>query len=269
MGDVDVQLPMGHEAHYCESLLRVVESYNIDVVVPVFPPELRAIAKEVSRLPRNVVWVVSEEVAIATCRSKRRLATALLLAGLQTPEILDQPKSTDFPVFVRPDSGSGSERARRIGGFDEWVAVRQIEEDLVIARLAVGEEFSIDCFAWPSGVVLHGICRRRDAVKGGLVVRSTVVEGAGARALAAKVAGALRLRGFFNIQFIATPEGPMVIDVNPRLGGGMALSFAAGLDPLECLRIAAGQSPGPAIWQERVGLVLVRRWQNVYIESDS
>ena len=98
------------------------------------------------------------------------------------------------------------------------------------------------------------------------MVRSTVVAGDATRPLAARIAAALGLVGFFNLQFFASPSGPVVFDLNPRLGGGMALSFAAGLDPLRCLELVAGGEAAEAPWEERIGLVLLRRWHNLFLE---
>ena len=267
LADLDRVVPRGDDPAYPAAVAELAREHRLDLVVPVFAPELRALAARSSaRLPESCTLLLSPREAIETCLSKRRLATALEARAVATPTVVSQPTADDLPLFVRPESGTGSVSARRIDRPVELAAELARDPDLVATRVVAGPEFSVDGFAWPAGRLRHAICRSRDRVKGGLVVRSTVVPGAAARELAARIAGGLSLAGFFNLQFFAGPEGPLVFDVNPRLGGGMALSFAAGLDPLRCLAIAVADADLAEPWGERVGLVLLRRWHNLFLE---
>ena len=266
LADLELVVPRGDRPGYVEEIARLARRHGLRMVVPVFAPELLALSEGgEGSLPKGCTLLVSPRAAIETCLSKRRLAGALHAAGVAAPGIVETPAERELPLFVRPDSGTGSVAARRIDRPSELAAELARDPGLVATRVLAGEEFSVDGFAWPAGKLVHAVCRRRDRVRNGLVVRSTVVPGAEARILATRVASALPLAGFFNLQFFATPKGPVVFDVNPRLGGGMILSFAAGLDPLRCLTIAAGGPPGIEPWSEQVGLELVRRWHNLFL----
>jgi carbamoyl-phosphate synthase large subunit len=266
IADLDVELPPGNDASYPAAVAALVRRHRLDLVIPVFAPELRALAPPSPGPPSAAAVLVSGRETIEICLSKRRLAAALAAVGVAVPAPLSRPTAADLPVFVRPDDATGGRRARRIEDREQLrLALRQ-EPDLVVTAASDDEEYSLDGYAWPAGHLRHAICRRRDEVKGGLVVRSTVVAGDAVRPLAARIAAALGLVGFFNFQFFASASGPVVFDVNPRLGGGMALSFAAGLDPLRCLGLVAGGEVVEAPWEERTGLVLLRRWQNLFRE---
>ncbi len=261
----DVTIVGGSEPEYISKLEQLATQLRLDLIVPVFEPELRACSQHDSETLGGARLLLSGARTIDVCRSKRRLSEALTAAGVLSPDLVAEPGVGDLPLFARPDVGTGGQRARKISDARELLGALAGEGDLVFTRCLDGREISVDGFAWPAGTLRHAICRTRDEVKGGLAVRSTVVDGERARTLAAAVAAALELRGFFNLQYRETTGGESVFDVNPRLGGGMALSFRAGLDPLRCIRFALGLEEQDRPWKEAVGLTMVRRWQNVFL----
>ena len=129
-----------------------------------------------------------------------------------------------------------------------------------------GTPYSIDGFAYPAGRLVHAIRRRRDEVRGGLVVRSEVVPLSPYRERVELLCRSLSLQGFFNVQLIEDERGQAWFhDLNPRLGGGMALSFAAGLDAPRYLE-AVDRGEAPSIGgREAVGMRLSRRWHNTIL----
>jgi predicted ATP-grasp superfamily ATP-dependent carboligase len=54
--------------------------------------------------------------------------------------------------------------------------------------------------------------------------------------------------GLAQLQFVATSQGPVLLDLNPRWYGSMALALAGGLDlPDLWCRLALGLDPGPSL----------------------
>lgn len=270
LADRDEQVPHGADPGFVAAIAALAERYRADLVLPVFGPELAAFAAAPPGcLASGCTLMLSRPEAISAALSKRRLARAMRRLRIATPEVIDDPTAADLPLFLRPDGGTGSRQAGRADSPATLAAALELEPLAVATRIVEGVELSVDGFAWPAGRLLHAICRRRDEVKGGLVVRSTVIAGDGARELARVLVAGLGVAGFFNFQYFATPGGPVVFDLNPRLSGGMALSFAAGLAPGRCLAIAAGRGGETGPWDERIGLELVRRWQNLFFAPDA
>lgn len=269
--DRDLLLPRGDDPGYIPALIAHIRAHGVGLLVPVMAPELRAVSRARAALEAGGCRVICAPAeAVDVCLSKRRLADALAEAGVPQPRPLTPSAIREFPVFARPDGGTGSRGARRVDDAEALARLRATAPGLVFTEHCEATEYSVDGFAWPPGRLVHAICRSRDEVRGGLVVRSRV-EALGERlALVAWACEALGLAGFFNLQFFQeSPGAPChVFDVNPRLGGGMILSFEAGLDaPTYLADLAAGRSPPPG-GAERVGLRLIRRWENVLLESD-
>ena len=66
--------------------------------------------------------------------------------------------------------------------------------------------------------------------------------------LGAALAGALRPLGGIDVDVILTPTGPVVLDINPRLGGGFPFTGVACPEYVAALlRLAAGDEVAPFV----------------------
>lgn len=263
--DDDIVLPRGDAPGYAAAVGEAATAVGARAVVPVFGPELVAMVG--CQVPGAVVIAPPAE-AVEACLSKRRLCGVLAAAGIDHPRVIEPADVDVWPVFCRPDVGTGSRGAVAVsdrGALDRLLAD---DPDRVVTPLATGVEHSIDGFAWPRGRLVHAIARVREEMKGGLAVRSTVVSLSPFQEVVEAAVAALSLRGFFNLQLFAHDDGVEVFDVNPRLGGAMALSFAAGLDAPGYVAAVVEGAPLPRGGRERVGLRLLRRWHNVFVQSD-
>ncbi len=262
-------VPPGDDPGYADALEALCEARGADVLVPVMGPEVLAVARAQRERAGRLPVAVPPDWAVGVCLSKRRLAALMDELAIPHPRVLPPARVRDaLPVFVRPDCGTGSRRARRV---DDAAGLSSIGQAEVVTEYVEGPEFSVDALAWPSGELAQWVCRRREEVKGGLAVRSTVTE-APARVVECvrRLCARLQLVGPFNVQYRVAPDGgPRFFDLNPRPGGAMALSFAAGLDIAGFLRVVAGAA---ADLSYRGGLQpplrLVRRWENVIVDAD-
>ena len=264
--DVDVVLPRGDAPGYAEAVAEQAAAVGAQVVVPVFGPELTAMVD--MEIPGATV-VMSPAEAVAVCLSKRRLCGALYAAGIAHPPLLDPGAIDRWPVFCRPDGGTGSRGATLVQDAAGLKRLLVDDPDRVVTSAVRGVEHSVDGFAWPTGRLVHAIARVREEMKGGLAVRSTVVPLDPLREVVHRVVNTIGLRGFFNLQLFTGDFEPAVFDVNPRLGGAMALSFAAGLDAPAYLAAIIEGAPVPQGGHQRVGLRLLRRWHNVLVHPEA
>jgi carbamoyl-phosphate synthase large subunit len=269
MVDVSVQVPMGNAPTYIDALEALLVQHRIDQLIVVMEPELRAVSRAAERLrATGAVPVISPAATIDVCASKKRLAEVFRACGLPTPRVVDPLTWTKGPVFVRPDSGTGSVGARIVRSPADAEALLVDPQPMVFTEWINGEEFSIDGFCEQGGNLVHAICRRRDEMRHGLAVRSTVVPMPSERSPLAALCTRLRIYGFFNLQFRRTPDGRnFYFDLNPRLGGAMVLSFAAGLDAPHYLQASLAGIPIEDPHQTRLGLSLRRRWHNLFVSD--
>ncbi|MCQ6246001.1 ATP-grasp domain-containing protein [Streptomyces malaysiensis] len=214
--------------------------------------------------------------AIARCRDKETQVAALAAAGVPVPdstavgEVADAVRAADrigHPVVLKPVLGSGSVGVRLCRDREEtrrWaeeLLSRSTDErgNPVPARILVqeaveGPEFSVETFdnAVVTAVAKH-IGPRPYFVETGHEVPAPVPD-ATAAALADTALRALAALGLgwgaAHTELRMSAHGPVVIEVNPRLAGGMipvAVRAALGVDLVDAvIARAAGQSRTPA-----------------------
>ena len=264
----DVHLPRGDDPTYVERLISCLQAERIELLVPVMEAELKRVTEHRARFEAMGVQVLlSPSTTIQTCMSKKRLAHLLDSLNIDTPAMIDPHTEPRFPIFARPDFGSGSRGAHQVKDLAELDRLRAQNQHWTLTEWIEGQEFSIDGFSF-HGDLVHAVCRSRDEVRNGLAFRSTVVELGAREALLVRLCKSLEIHGFFNFQFRRTESGrETYFDLNPRLGGAMVLSFAAGLDPDRLLKgVLAGRVDGS--FSTQVGLKLYRRYENIFVNAD-
>ncbi|BCG56907.1 ATP-grasp domain-containing protein [Paenibacillus sp. URB8-2] len=122
------------------------------------------------------------------------------------------------------------EEARRI------LAEARTFPDLMVMELLEGYEYSIDCLADGEGRLLAAVPRRKAGGRLRLLERH-----AGFMELAAKVAETYRLPYNFNIQMKYNGETPKLLEINPRMSGGLHISCLSGINfPYLAVKSALG-----------------------------
>lgn len=260
----NVQVPNADDSGYWSALKQLMTVHEIDLVVPVMEPELRVACRQATDGSSSIL--VSSEECIAVCRSKLVLEQRLLAAGFRVPRRIEESNLV-FPAFGRLNQGSGSRFAQRIDNTQEYLSFKTRHQDVVLNEFVDGEEISVDFFADAAHGVVHKVARLRQDVRSGLAVQSEVIEfPAELEKPLTLLSRNLAMKGFANLQLIQYEGTWLAHDLNPRLGGAMFLSFAAGLDPNQLLECWLEGKSYPQLGT-RVGLQMYRRWENVILGS--
>jgi S-sulfo-L-cysteine synthase (3-phospho-L-serine-dependent) len=212
--------------------------------------------------------------AVARCRDKAALRATLARAGVRQPRfavVTDPSGPVDqagFPCVVKPSDDSGSTNVLLCGDAAEARAqarriidVRTNIRGLPTARTALveqfldGPEFSVEMFGWNGRTECVGITAKQVGSLPHFVETGHLFPADLPPSMAASIADAVRaalaacdLRlGPSHTEVRLTADGPAIIEINPRLAGGMIpelIRLSTGVDLLEQqLRVAAG---GPA-----------------------
>ncbi|TQM85420.1 cysteine synthase A [Saccharothrix saharensis] len=225
-------------------------------------------------LPRNPVE------AVRTCRDKSLLRRRLAQAGVPQPRfaVLDEPVTADavaaavaevgLPCVVKPVDDSGSNlvvlchdaatvaaQAERVLAVRENVRGMPTARRVLVEQYARGPEFSVELFGWAGESHLVGVTRK--SVTGGphfvehRHLFPAPLDRADADALTDAARRAVEAAGMTlgatHTEVVLTERGPAVVEVNPRLAGGMIpelIRLATGVQLLEQqLRVGAGLPP--------------------------
>lgn len=137
-------------------------------------------------------------------------------------------------------SGHTQNRISFEDAFRAFSSVESFPNLMVMERLQ-GYEYSIDCLADSEGNLLAAVPRRK---AGGRLRK--LEENADLLNIAGEVASAYRIPYNFNIQMKYQNETPKLLEINPRMSGGLHVSCLSGINfPYLAVKLALGYEVGP------------------------
>jgi carbamoyl-phosphate synthase large subunit len=251
-----------------EEIEQICRDNAVRLIVPTRDGELSFFAHHKDRLQsRGVDVLVCGERALADCQNKRRFASRLRAAGLGVIPEIDPDDIVQWPVFVRPVTGSGGRGANRV---DSRTGLPDNLETYLVHPLLTAREYSIDLLMdLYCGRPVQAVVRVRQNVVAGESKVSTVVAHPALESATMKLGAALNLVGHNTVQaFDDAARGIMFIEVNPRFGGASNCSIVAGLaSPERILGMLAGDLTALESRPIQHGLKMLRYAQDVFVES--
>ena len=237
-------VPAGADPSFADALVEICKSEQVDAVLPQSSFELETLAHSKGRFGETTVLVAGPE---AVRRSNDKAETYALLdeIGVRGPAwrrtrsseaVEDAARELGYPerdVAFKPLMSSGSrgfrvlsasaDRRRQLfenrPGMAQALRLEELVETLgddaseaLVMELVTGPERTIDGIAWAGRVVL-GHPKTREEMRAGLAMYFRTLIDPGLMLIARKIAAALGLDHFFNIQLV----GDAVIEINPRI----------------------------------------------------
>ena len=265
-------LPRSRDAGFLPALSELCAREKIDLVVPLIDPDLPVLAEHRQAFEATGTRIlVSPENAVSICRDKRATDAFLAQNGFPAPKVLagQDLAETDFPLLVKPRDGSAGAHVFKAADRRELSFFLDYVPNAMIQEFAAGPEYTVDVFCDWASKPLAAVPRERIRVRAGEVSVGRVKRDGAMEELAMAVAAALGARGPLNVQMICGEDGPRVIEINPRFGGGCALSIAAGAPLAEwTLLMALDREPGERAASLRDGLTMLRFDQSLFLGSD-
>ena len=160
---------------------------------------------------------------------------------------------------LSPNNGSSSTGAELV---EDQQHLRYLESrfDGVYEEYVGGAEYTVDCYVDRTGSARAAVPRRRLATRSGEISKGLTAHHPKNEELCRGVVEALPgARGPITVQAIDGPEGPKIIEINPRLGGGYPLSHRAGVDFLSAgMWEADGRPPDCSFFEWRSQVLMLR-----------
>jgi biotin carboxylase len=136
--------------------------------------------------------------------------------------------------------------------------------DLLVMEYLDGAEYSIDCLG-QDGRLLRGVVRRKPSRVGGaqwLEDKPELIE------IARRAAAHYGLGGIFNVQVRYAGGQPKLLEINPRMSGGLYLACLSGVNiPFWAVQVAAGRADVSMIPQARTGLKVQQQLREFVLEN--
>lgn len=228
-------IPAGAAAGFTDVLLARCRAMGVHVVLPTVDAELRPLARaRTAYAAHGIGLLLAPAAALDVILDKLTLARhcdgVVRVPRTEPVEAATDPAAWQYPVVVKPRSGSGSRGFLVVSSAAELAALRG-EPGLLVQELLPGEEYSVDVLADAAGHVIASVPRLRARVDSGVSVGGRTVHDPELEAFGRSVAEATGITFVANVQCKRDSAGrPALLEVNPRMPGTLGLTIAAGVD---------------------------------------
>lgn len=207
---------------------RVVKEYEIDIILP-FVNGAIEIASMCRDKFKDVFVPVTDFETASRLFDKAEAAKVFKESGFPIPRTYSVI-SAEMPAIAKPRKGGSSRGIHIFNDIDDLMHLQNLSDYLVQEYIANGREFTVDSYVTREGEILVTVPRERLEIMGGESTRTLTCHNETLESLSREVIKKLNLRGPVNLQFIYDPKTDryLLMEVNPRLGGGVICSIYAG-----------------------------------------
>ena len=268
-----VVLPPAESPRFIPMLLQTCRHFTVDAIVCTVAEEMQSIgvASFDLRAIGAAVWL-PPLAAVATCNDKLRFATVLREHGVATPttsRTIDD--DVPGPWIVKPRQGRGSRDVFAADTIEDLqYALRRVADPIIQTR-AEGREFTVDVLVERDRSIVGLSARWRLATKGGISTSGVTFQHPAVTQLVHNAMRALDYQGVGCLQGFLNEAGEATcIEMNPRFGGGISLSIAAGADfATEFVRATRGGRAITENLRADVGVRMSRFFDEVFSVNES
>ncbi|WP_314619038.1 ATP-grasp domain-containing protein [uncultured Selenomonas sp.] len=214
--------------NYIDTLLRLVEKEQADLVIPSSEPELRALYAN-DFFGRRELFLTANRKAMEIGFDKFRTAEFLRENDFPYPwtEIASRGVPHEFPCILKSRTGCGNKDVRLLVE-EEYDRSAFSNEDDIFQELIEGDDAEYTCglFRASSGEVRSIVLRRK--LRGGLTGSGVVAMDSAIEELLHGLSEALALRGSINVQLRLRSGIPYIFEINPRFSSTVRFRHKLG-----------------------------------------
>lgn len=244
------KIPKANENNYIPSLLEICKKEKINVLIPLFEGEFEVLHNKRKQLENiGVKLLLCNEEILNLCKDKVETYRFFKDSEISVPKVYSEEEIEDIikygdidklPLMMKPKDGMGSQNVFKINNFKELKFFKEYIKNAMIQEFIEGDEYTVDVLVDLEGNPIYIVPRKRIEVRSGEVVKSSTEKNGMIIGETLKVInklnelrdnGDLALQGPLTIQFFKKINGDIyLLEINPRFGGGVPLSFEAGAD---------------------------------------
>ena len=248
LADKACKLPKISESNYMNAVIDTCRKEKIALIVPTIDTDLLLLAEN-----RNLIEersgakvLISDAEVIKVCRDKINTQLFLEENNFLIPKMYSIEEinkgNYEFPLFIKPKSGSSSINTFKVNNLDELKNSLSIVDEPVIQDFMDGQEFTVDVFLDFDSTVITVVPRLRIATRSGEISKGKVIKDQEVMNEVIRLMDVLKPIGHITVQVMKTSKGIEFIEINPRFGGGAPMSIQSGADSSENLfRVLLGQ----------------------------
>ncbi len=209
-------------------IVKVARENEVNIILPFVDGAIEIASRCRDYLPDVFIPVSDFEVS-QKMFDKVEAARAFKEAGIPIPKTYTA-LNAEMPAIAKPRHGSASRGIQVFRNIDDLMHLENMRDYIVQEYIENREEYTVDCYVTQKGEILTVVPRARLEIMGGEVTRTITCRNSTLDRMSRQVIEAFRLRGPVTLQFLHDMDTDryLLMEVNPRLGGGVVCSIYAG-----------------------------------------
>lgn len=239
--DKQYLVPRIDDPSYIDTIINICKEEKIDAITTFIDPEIEILAKNRNRFSELGVEVLTpyEETA-NLCFDKYKMFKKLSECGIPTVmtwgtiEEFNASRDAgivDFPVFIKPRTGSGSVGARKVCNYDILVESMKEDQSLIIQEFMDCEDLDADVYI---DTITHeavsAFSKRKIETRIGGACKTVSFKDDKLFDFISKIVKNFKFNGPVDMDFFYRDGTYYLSEINPRFGGAYLHAYGAGVD---------------------------------------
>ena len=211
-----------------DDICRICRENEINILLPFVDGAIEVAARCKDRIPETFVPVPESGLA-EIMFDKMEAAKVFKEAGIPIPATYTAINA-EMPAIAKPRHGSASRGIQIFNNIDDLMHLENLQDYLVQEYIEHNKEYTIDCYISQQDEILVTVPRLRLEIMGGEVTRTITMRRPDLIEKARHVLSKFNFHGPVTLQFLEDSDSGriMLMEINPRLGGGVICSIFAG-----------------------------------------
>lgn len=272
--DLGVVLPDIVDPNYVPTLLSLCRRQQVQALLSFFDLDVDTLSRHRDAFRAIGVLPILPSAEVSDiCLDKYHSYLFLKKHGFRAPEtFVDLEQAfravnegvVTFPLMVKPRRGFGSRNLFCARNVKELEVFFQYDSDMLIQEMLTGQEHHLDILNDLHGQVLAVVPKRKVAMRSGETDQAEICDAPGLIDFGVHlgtVLGRLGHVGPLDVDLFLQDNQYVILELNPRFGGGYPLSHLAGADfPRLVLSMIRGEAVDPQLGRFETGVVMMKEY---------
>jgi len=267
-------LPKILKKNYIDELFRVCLINNIQAVISLNDKELPILAQFKNKfIKKGIKLIVSNPRVIDICydkyttykflkENKFPFPKTFISLGETLKEI--KAKTLKFPLLIKPRKGSASLGIKKVFNKKDLQNKFKEEENLIIQEFLQGDEYGIDVFCNSNLLPVSIFVKRKIKMRAGETDKAVTVYDIKMIEFIKKLIKKLELYGPGDIDLFKRGNEYIIMEINPRFGGGYPMSHAVGAEfPEKMIKIISEEPLEPDFIRYPDDVIMMKQYEIV------
>lgn len=241
LADKQYLVPQINAPDYIDTVIEICKNEKIDAVTTFIDPEISILADNREKFEEIGVEVLApyKETAVL-CFDKYKMFKHLQANNIPTVMTwgtLDEFKvaydsgNIDFPVFVKPRTGSGSVGARKINNYTELAEAMKADSSLIIQEFMNCTDLDADVYIDTiSHNAVSAFSKHKLETRIGGASKTVSFKDEKLFDFIKKICNVFKFNGPVDMDFFYRDGVYYLSEINPRFGGAYLHAYGAGVD---------------------------------------